>query len=194
MASWSDTSIYFYGDEEKMKEVEREIVKYIDGGYLCGRRHDGCSNHDEDNEGFGCMEVTILENYGDNICLAGMGRWCGPHGWFRCIAEQFGISGEYHDRIDCDGVYDRIIAKKGVIVESKSYDIISPEAFAEFGYDSMLSDIALAAEGYVCRPEEFGPHLEKFASIANIPVSKIFTDLGLDVPIDIQRGENNDAS
>ena len=168
-----------------MKEVEREIRRCINGSNLYYSRHNGCNNRDSGDEGLGCMEVTVLERHVDNICLTGMGRWQGPYPWFRCLVERFEIDGEYHDREGHEGIYVRVIAKKGVIIEDKIYNIISREAFAEFGYDSMLSDIALAAERYADNPEEFKPYLEKFADIAGVSISKIFVDLGLNVPLDI---------
>jgi hypothetical protein len=192
MANWSDTAIYFYGDKEKLKEVEKEIRTYVDDNFLCGKRPEGCDKYDEDDYGFNCMEVSLLENYGDNITLAGMGRWHGPFSWFKCIAEKYGISGEYHDREGGVQFYNRIIAENGDITEDETYDYISKEALDYVGYESMLYDLEWAAEMYDEDPDGNREYLQKFADIAGCTLADIFEDLNIEIPKDIKEDNNNE--
>jgi hypothetical protein len=191
MANWSDTSICFYGDEAKMKEVEKEIRTYVDENFLCGRRPEGCDKYDENDYGFNCMKVSLLENYGVNIMLAGMGRCHGPFLWFKCIVEKYGISGEYHDRERGAGFYNRIIAENGEITEDKTYDYISKEALEHVGYETMLYDMEWAAETYDKDPQGNRGYLQEFADVTGCTLADIFEDLNIEIPKDIKEESNN---
>ena len=191
MASWSDTLICFYGDEEKMKEVEREIRACVDESSFYGKRPEGCDRYDEDDYGFSYMEEILLENYGDNITLTGRGRWHGPFSWFKCIAEKYGISGEYHDRERGAGFYNRIIAENGEITEDETYDYISKEALEYVGYETMLYDMEWAAETYDEDPWGNRDHLQKFAGVVGCTLEDIFEDLNIEIPKDIKEDNSN---
>jgi hypothetical protein len=174
--------MYFYGEKEKLKEVEAEIKSHMQDDWFCGKKPDGCDEYSDDDYGFNCMEVSLFENYGDNMTLAGMGRWHGPYSSFKCIIERFGISGEYHDREGGCQFYNRIIGEKGEIIEDGEYGYISKEALEYVGYESMLYDLEWAAEMYEEDPEGNEKYLQEFADIANVTVCEIFEDLGMDVP------------